>query len=312
MKISDVLRCMGWAAFSLFASLWVPFAGPFFSLLTPLPFLYYSTKLGFYNGLKLAGLGIFAVGVIGRLIGQPQIVLFYIQFSLLGLFLAQLFRWDLSIGKTVFSGTVLMVSIGFLFLLITAISKNTGPFEMVLNYIRDNLKETISVYEKVGVSPETAFELESFKKTFLFIISRIYPSLMIIGTSFTVWLNIVIARPLFKAGKLEYPSFYPLDRWKTPDSLVWVVIVSGFSLFFLSGNIKLLAINTLIVAMAVYFFHGLSIMLFFLEKYHVPSWIRIGVYILIIVQQLFVMVLILAGLFDQWIDFRKIHKRAVS
>jgi hypothetical protein len=36
---------------------------------------------------------------------------------------------------------------------------------------------------------------------------------------------------------------------------------------------------------------------------------RIGIYFLIIIQQLFLAVLALAGLFDQWIDFRKIHRR---
>jgi uncharacterized protein YybS (DUF2232 family) len=61
--------------------------------------------------------------------------------------------------------------------------------------------------------------------------------------------------------------------------------------------------------MAIYLFHGLSIILFFLNKYNVPSWIRAGVYILIMVQQLFLGVLALAGLFDQWVDFRKIHRR---
>jgi uncharacterized protein YybS (DUF2232 family) len=86
--------------------------------------------------------------------------------------------------------------------------------------------------------------------------------------------------------------------------------VSGFALFFLSGGIKLIAINVLIVIMAAYLFHGLSIILFFLNKYKIPSWMRIGIYFLIIVQQLFLAVLALAGLFDQWIDFRKIHRRA--
>ena len=121
--------------------------------------------------------------------------------------------------------------------------------------------------------------------------------------------HIVIAKPLFKAGDIRYPEFDSLDRWKAPDNMVWAVIASGFALFFLSGNIRLLAINALIIMMAIYFFHGLSIVLFFLDRYHVPTWIRIGIYLLILIQQLFLVVLILAGLFDQWIDIRKIHRR---
>ncbi len=309
MKISDVLRCVGWAAFSLSASIWIPIVGPFFSLLTPLPFLYYSTKLGFYQGLKLAGVCIFAFAIIGKLIEQPQIILFCIEFSLLGLILSMLFRKNLSFGKTIFFGTSYMLLIGLVFLLSISISKDSGPFEMILDYLGGNLKETIRSYEEMGISPESAVELESFRKTFMFIISRIYPALMVLGTGFSVWLNIVVAKPLFKAGNLEYPNYNSLGHWKAPDNLVWGLIVSGFSLFFLSGNIKLLAINALIIIMAVYFFHGLSILLFFLERYHVSIWIRIGIYFLIIVQQVFLIILVLAGLFDQWIDIRKIHRR---
>jgi uncharacterized protein YybS (DUF2232 family) len=73
-----------------------------------------------------------------------------------------------------------------------------------------------------------------------------------------------------------------------------------------------LAINALIIIMVIYLFHGLSIVLFFLNKYRVPFWLRIGVYFLIIVQQLFFVALSLAGLFDQWVDFRKIHRRMES
>jgi len=69
------------------------------------------------------------------------------------------------------------------------------------------------------------------------------------------------------------------------------------------------AINVLIVAMAVYLFQGLSILFFFLNKYHVPTWMRVGIYFLIAVQQVFFALMALVGLFDQWIDFRKIHKR---
>jgi uncharacterized protein YybS (DUF2232 family) len=135
---------------------------------------------------------------------------------------------------------------------------------------------------------------------------------MIIGTGFALWLNIVIAKPLFKMRNLAYPDFISMDRWQAPDNLVWGLIAAGFALFFSSGSIEFLAINTLIVILAIYLFHGLSIIVFFLNKYNVPSWIRLGIYFLIIVQQLLLAVLTFAGLFDQWVDFRKIHRRADS
>jgi uncharacterized protein YybS (DUF2232 family) len=68
------------------------------------------------------------------------------------------------------------------------------------------------------------------------------------------------------------------------------------------------ALNVFIVLLAVYVFQGLSILLFFLNKYNVPRFLRIGVYVLIVFQQLFLIGLAVVGLFDQWFDFRKLSK----
>lgn len=309
MKMTDMLGCVGWAVLFLFATSWIPFLGPFFSLLTPLPFLYYSTKLGLKQGGKLTALTVLTIGLIGRLLGHPQIILFGLELGLLGLALSVLFKWRVTLGQIIFLGIALMVTLGLVSLSLISFSKGMGPMELVLAYLQGQLDASIKAYEGMGISKENALELRAFGKAFMHTISRIYPSLMTVAIGFTVWLNIVIARPVFRIGNLVYPDFTPMDHWKAADGLVWGVIVSGFALFLPSGGIKLVAINALIVVMAVYMFQGLSIVLFFLNKYGVPSWARIGVYFLIVAQQLFLAVLALAGLFDQWVDFRKIHRK---
>jgi len=312
MKITDVLGCTGLVAFFVLASVWIPFVGPIISLLTPLPFLYYSSKLGLYQGVKVAVITVFILGLVANLAGKPQIVIYCVEFSLLGLALSEFLRRRFSIGQTIFLSLVFMLVIGTGVLFFLALSKNMGPFEMMLSYLGDHLNASLKAYEEMGVPQEDAMALQVYVKAFMEIISRIYPSLMIISAGFTVWLNVVIAKPLFRIRNLEYPEFIAMDRWRAPDNLIWGLIVSGFALFLASESIKILAINAMIVMMAVYLFHGLSIVLFFFSKYHVPSWIRIGVYFLIMVQQLFLVILILGGIFDQWIDFRKIHRKTDS
>jgi uncharacterized protein YybS (DUF2232 family) len=93
--------------------------------------------------------------------------------------------------------------------------------------------------------------------------------------------------------------------------MVWGVIAAGFALLLFDGTLEMAALNGLIVMIVIYAFHGLSILLFYLNKYHVPSWIRFGVYFLLLFQQVFLCVLALAGLFDQWFNFRKISKQSV-
>ena len=312
MKTTDVLGCVGGVAFLLLASAWIPFIGPFFSLLTPLPFLCYATRLGLRQGIKLGAVAVFIIGLLANFMGQPQIVLFVLEFSIIGVGLSELFRRDLPLGKMLFLATVFMLLLGFLLLFFIALSENMGPIDMILAYMAEHLNATIAAYKDVNVEGASSMDLETYAKAFILVISKIYPSLMIIGTGFALWLNIIIAKPLFSLWGLKYPHFKPMDCWQSSESLVWGLIISGFALFLSSGSVEFLAINALIVIVAIYLFHGLSIVLFFLNKYKVPTWIRVGVYFLIMIQQLFFVVLILAGLFDQWADFRRIHRRSDS
>ena len=295
----------------LIASGWVPFAGPFLSLLTPLPFLYYTAKFGLCEGVKALVICLLAVGLIGNLSGFSQAVFLCLEFGLLGLIISEIFRRKLTIGRTILWGTGLMLLLGFVILTGVGLTKNMGPIELVLGYLQSNLKGTVDVYEHMGGGEEKAVQLRQFAKALMEIITRIYPSLVIIGTGFVVWLNVVLSRHVFRLGNLSYPQFATTDRWWAPEYMVWGVIAAGFSLFLPVSGIRWVSINALIVLLTVYVFHGLSIVLFFLNKYRVPSWIRLGVYFLILFQQIFLFVLALAGLFDQWIDFRKIRHRRI-
>jgi len=312
MKISDVLGCVGWAVFVLIGSALLPFLGPFLSLLTPLPFLYYSTKLGPYQGLKLAASATLIIAVFAKLSGHPEVVIFCIEFSLLGVCLSALFKKGFGPAQTILFATGFVLSVALGFFLFLAVIKGIRPNEMLMNYLQTQLTASIQAYEEMGISQESAMDFQVYGKVFVDAILKVYPSLMVVGTGLVVWLNVVLAKPLFKKGNLKYPAFSPVDRWQAPDILVWGLIVSGFALFLTSGGIKLLAVNTVIILFFVYLFQGLSIVLFFFNKYKLPAWMRMGIYFLIIIQQLFLAVVALAGLFDQWVDFRKIHRHSES
>ncbi|RLC30957.1 MAG: hypothetical protein DRH37_04195 [Deltaproteobacteria bacterium] len=307
MKFTDIAGCAGAAAFLLFASAVAPFFGTFFCLLTPLPFLFYSTKLGFQEGVKLAAIALAGIALVSKLAGQPGIIMVAVEFSALGLILSELFKRRLTVGQTILFATVftILLTLGYLFML--GLSKGMGPFDMILDYLEAHLKATVDIYRKMGMPQENIVELEKYGNQFIHIA---YPSLMIISVGFSVWLNVVMARPVFRMGRLRYPDYISLDRWQTPEIMIWGLIVSGFALFLLSGGIKLIAVNVLIVLIVIYLFHGLSIVLFYFNRYRLPPWVRIGAYFLIIVQQFFLLILALAGIFDQWVDFRKLHREA--
>ncbi|MBN2032634.1 MAG: YybS family protein [Deltaproteobacteria bacterium] len=312
MKLHDLLGCVGVATILLLASALVPLIGPFFSLVIPLPFLYYSTKLGVNQGVKLASITVLFAALLSALLQYPYLIFLCLEFSLLGLVLAEIYRRKLKIGLSVLLGTSFVLIIGLIILTVAGLRENMGPLEMVYAYVESSLQQSVQVYENIGASPDNAHELGEYLRMVTNVISKIYPSLLIIGTGFVVWFNIIVSRPIFQMRNLPYPPYGALDRWRSHEFMVWGLIGAGFSFFLPASSIRWLATNALIVMMAVYVFQGLSILLFFLNKYRIPPWIRFGVYFLILFQQIFMIALAVAGLFDQWIDFRRIHSRKVD
>jgi uncharacterized protein YybS (DUF2232 family) len=309
MKAHQVLGCVGTASVLLLASVWIPIVGPFFSLLTPLPFLYYSAKLGVSQAVKLTCVSILVAGLIAAFTRQGQLIFLCLEFSLLGLILSEIFRRKVPIGASVLLGTCFLLMLGLLVLAVAGLRKNLGPLDMVYAYLLESLEETARIYTQAGADPEKAGEFEEYLKALKEGIALIYPSLMVVGSAFVVWLNVVMSRPLFRKRNLEVPDFGALDRWQSPELMVWGLIAAGFSLFLSFSPLRLVAVNALVIMLALYFFNGLSVLLFYLNKYRVPPWMRFGVYALILLQQILVIGVTMAGLFDQWLDLRRIHQK---
>jgi len=312
MKTHQVLGCVGTASVLLLASVWIPIVGPFFSLLTPLPFLYYSAKLGVSQAVKLTCVSILVAGLIAAVTRQSQLIFLCLEFSVLGMILSEIFRRKVPIGTSILLGTCLLLLMGLLVLAVAGLRKNLGPLDMVYAYLLESLEETARIYTRVGADPETAGEFQETLKALKEVIALIYPSLMIVGSAFVVWLNVIMSRPLFHKRNLEVPDFGALDQWQSPELMVWGLIAAGFSLFLSFSPLRLVAVNALVVILAIYFFHGLAILLFYLNKYRVPPWMRLGVYALILLQQFLVIGVTMAGLFDQWLDLRRIHQKKPS
>jgi uncharacterized protein YybS (DUF2232 family) len=309
MKVADAAGCFGASSVFLFGSVLIPFLGPLLGILAPLPFLFYGSKLGLQEGLKVSAITVALLAIVSYISGSVQLVILAVEFCCLGLIISLLFTRGFTIGYTVWWGTALVLLLGLVALSLVGWSRDVGPLELIRMHIRESLMDAAILYSQLGAEQSKGVELQGHLQAITNAVLRIYGGLLVVGTSFVVWCNVMVSKPLFRIAKIRYPDFGPLDRWEAPEHLVWGVIGAGFSLFLPFEPVKSLAINVLIVLMAIYLYHGLSILVFFQTKFKIPVFVRAGIYFLVIFQQVLLIVLALAGLFDQWVDFRRIHKK---
>ncbi len=308
MRIPDIIGCMGWVAAFLAAVAVIPIGGLFIGLLTPLPFVYYLAGVPLRNALQFVGIVVGFLVVISMLLGFGKLGLFCLEFGILGLWMAQAFQHRLSIGKIIGSGTAVLIGIGVLALVFAAIGQDKGLVEMIRGYLTANLNVPAKTYQSMGLPADKAVEIKAYAESVRNALLKVYPSLMVVGSALVVWANAILSVRLFSSKGVTLSESEELALWKAPEYLVWGVIIAGFSLFLPVEGIRFVALNLLIVLGSVYLFQGMAILSYFLNRFRAPSWVKAVVYFFVAIQQFFLMLLALAGLFDQWINFRRMGK----
>lgn len=291
------------------AAVFIPVLGFFLTIFIPLPILFYRMKLGRQAGITI---GIISVAgmimILKALDGLSIDILFFAGLLLLGYMLSELFEKRVTIEQTI--GLACATVLGSAFVLVFGYSllTETGMFKLVSNYVAQNLKLTLEIYKGMGISPETMASLKSSLDRIQYILVRIIPSVSASMLLMVAWSNLLMAKPLLQRQNLAYPDFGDLNRWRMPEMMIWGLIASGLAVLLTKGEMRMIGVNGLIIMSTVYFFQGIAIVAFFFDKKKIPRMLRVFIYSMIALQQILLLVVVAMGVFDMWLDLRKLNR----
>lgn len=292
--------------FFLFSA-FLPVLGFAFSLFIPLPVLFYRTKLGRNPGIYVP---IGTLLLITLVLGRVSVDLLYFGGLLvLGFSLSEFFEKKLSVEWTVLGTCAVVLASGLMGLLAFSASAGQSLVAFVSAHVTQNLEMTLALYEKLGVSQDAVDAVANSMDQIRFVMLRLLPALTIVSALFVCWVNIIAAKPVLTGRALPYPEFGPLNHWRAPEQAIWLLIGSGLAMLLPSKGIKLIGVNGLLIVLTIYFFQGMAIVSFYFEKKKMPRFFRIMLYTLIALQQVFLLVIIGLGVFDLWLNFRKIETK---
>ncbi|MEA3471039.1 MAG: DUF2232 domain-containing protein, partial [Thermodesulfobacteriota bacterium] len=272
------------AAFSILSS--------FGALLLPLPLLYYYSRLGRVQGIFIFFLSLLAVMITLRVFDSPLTLQYFFLLGALGPLLSEVLRRDYSIEKTVLYGVGAFLALGLSFLLFYSLILGKSPWTLIEFYIFEIVRENIDSYTRIGVYQE---HLDIIRENAGYIakaLTNLFPSLILVGSSFCVWVNILEGKLLFEKKGMWYPEFGDLSRWKIFDRMIWVFIIAGVFVVFPVKVIKIVGLNILIVLLFIYMLQGISIVSFYFKRKNMPWFIRGFGYFLIFAQQILLFLVI--------------------
>jgi uncharacterized protein YybS (DUF2232 family) len=181
-----------------------------------------------------------------------------------------------------------------------------GPVELVKamqTELAAGMARGQEMYRMVGMQNAVPPEAQS---QVLDTLVKLSPALAAILAAMSVLLNLRVFWRWRGKQQLSYALFGDLVRWSAPEWLIWGLIATGFGMLAPITAVSDFALNAFLCFALVYFCQGLAIMAFYFQALSVPGIVRAVIYFIAIVQPVVSLVVCLAGVFDMWIDFRRL------
>jgi uncharacterized protein YybS (DUF2232 family) len=190
---------------------------------------------------------------------------------------------------------------------ILSMGSEISSYGQLIKSLDDGIGDAIDFYRQGGdVSGEILVMLETMKVIIPLIIPSILGSFILIITWFTMILGNVLL--LKTSGNAPWTS---CRYWQLPEKVIWLVIGAGLLAMLPIQIIRPIGINSLVLLSIVYCFQGISIAVFFMNKWNVPILLRSFFYVMIIFQSLGTFILLIVGIADIWFDFRKLKQETI-
>jgi len=206
-------------------------------------------------------------------------------------------------------GFVVLTVSWFLFSGMIAITDGSHPYPMLLQSINQGIDEALKQYQQdEQITPESYYALT---QTFLQIKERliqVMPAILASIGLIMVWLAMVLGNRLLhkNTGQRPWPEY---QYWQLPEKIVWLVVTAALLAMTPLPMVRTIGFNLLLIASLLYCFQGLSIFLFFLNKWKVPLFIRSLLYVIVVFQSLGTIFLSVIGLADVWFDLRRLRSQ---
>ncbi|MCH8208281.1 MAG: DUF2232 domain-containing protein [Nitrospinae bacterium] len=286
----------------------VPPVGLVASIVLPTPIVLIFLSHGRQAGLIAAALLFF---IFYGLSGSTQVLVLLGEFTVMAFLLAETIKGQFSFEKCILISAIgsALVSLSLMFSLYGGGDKSLTVLfqEKFKKSVEVSLKSLKGTGEEMS-GPDNLEEIieETSKK-----LARSYPALIAVGSLFTAMINyffILWIWPRFYGSALVFSGEF--SEWSLPDYFVWPFILSAVGAFFTGDAVQVVGMNLFILLLMIYFLQGIAIVHHFLQTKKVPVVFRVIAFILIFTQPVFIGLAIGMGVFDLWVDFRKIRAKS--
>ncbi|MGB3212552.1 MAG: DUF2232 domain-containing protein [Desulforhopalus sp.] len=185
-----------------------------------------------------------------------------------------------------------------------------SAYGQLVNSLDEGIGEALTYYrQSQDISAETLVVLEATLQRMKVIVPLIMPSILGSFILVITWFTMVLGNMLVlkTSGSSPWVNY---RYWQLPEKLIWLAIGTGILAILPLSPFRAIGINSLVLLSIIYCFQGMSIAVFFMNKWNVPLLLRSFFYVMIIFQSFGTLILLIFGIADIWFDFRKLKLKS--
>ncbi|MCR5833032.1 MAG: YybS family protein [Selenomonadaceae bacterium] len=207
--------------------------------------------------------------------------------------------------------STLMVSFAaeVLLLMLLFVLMDVNFIEMQKEMLRESFQESFQMYESMGVEQARIAEAQSQVEPLLKVIAILMPVLIFISSLVFVIFQWLATKMIFRKLQMSFPIFPPFAAWKFPVAFMYMAVVGGLGMYWGSTRgwvgIYEIAMNITLIALLVGLIQGFALLSYVFNRYNVSKFVRWLLYVLIILNMLFLQIVAVTGLVDMLFDYRK-------
>ncbi|MFH0781048.1 MAG: DUF2232 domain-containing protein [Pseudomonadota bacterium] len=263
-------------------------------------------KFGSNVGKKLLFIAAAISLAANLLLGSFEVFLFSGAMLLPGIVLHRSAGHGESPAQSGLKGCLTLIGGWLVVVAVATAGSEVSVYSQMLQTMDQALTEALEQYrQSVGISAEALVVIEATITQMKVIIPAIMPGILGSVVLFIIWTTMVLGNIILKktSGISAWSHF---RQWVLPEKLIWGVIGMGAFILIPIDPLPRIGINCTLLLSIIYCFQGMSITVFFMNKWKVPTLLRSFFYVMIVFQSLGTLILLFFGIADIWVDFRKL------
>lgn len=283
---------------------WLGPVGAFTNMLTALPACYLVMRFGLRVGLSVVVISTVALWQLLDLATlMSYLGLFIVPSLLLPRLLQRGMNWDRAL--LISGATTLLVAAT---LILTYVQLSGQQLSVLVDrYLQSEIDAAMQAYSAAEFTADQLANLKEVAAQVADFIRNTFVGLYAAGVLLVHLVTLFVLQRL----KREHYQIYGVgfSQWRLPAMLIWLLIVTGFTLLAPLPELVLAGRNLLAVLLPLYFMQGLSVVSCFMQRKSWSPAVKGMVYLLVFILNPLPLVVTGVGVFDLWVDFRRPRKK---